>query len=70
MLFRARQDPRHPSNRQKLLRYNNKMEQEYGVQWRKVVEDEDREEEGEGATVEKASSCFFVFSGVVVVGFC
>eukprot|EP00903_Cladosiphon_okamuranus_P007802 g7551.t1 len=47
------EDPRHPSNRQKLLRYNNKMEQEYGVQWRKVLEDQDREEEGEGATVEK-----------------
>ncbi|CAN0253428.1 unnamed protein product, partial [Ectocarpus sp. 12 AP-2014] len=38
------QDPRHPSNRQKLLRFNNKMEQEHGPQWRKVMEDEDAEE--------------------------
>lgn len=38
------QDPRHPSNRQKLLRHNNKMEQEHGPQWRKVMEDEDAEE--------------------------
>ncbi|CAM9834851.1 unnamed protein product, partial [Scytosiphon promiscuus] len=37
-------DPRNPSNRQKLLRYNNKMEQEHGPDWRKVMEDLDAEE--------------------------
>lgn len=40
----AVQDPRNPSNRQKLLRYNNKMEQEHGPDWRKVMEDLDAEE--------------------------
>ncbi|CAN0189214.1 unnamed protein product, partial [Laminaria digitata] len=38
------QDPRNPSNRQKLMRYNSKMEQEHGLQWRKLMEDEDEEE--------------------------
>lgn len=50
------QDPRNPSNRQKLLRFNNKMEQEHGLLWRKVMEDEDAEE----GAAEKAS-CFSVF---------
>ena len=39
-----RQDPRNPSNRQKLMRYNSKMEQEHGPEWRKIMEDEDEEE--------------------------
>ncbi|CAN0150637.1 unnamed protein product [Ascophyllum nodosum] len=38
------EDPRYPSNRQKLLRFNSKMEQEHGPQWRKLMEAEDLEE--------------------------
>lgn len=46
------QDPRNPSNRQKLMRFNSKMEQEHGLNWRKVMENEDAEE----GAAEKASS--------------
>lgn len=38
------QDPQYPSNRQKLLRFKSKMEQEHGSQWRKIMENEDLEE--------------------------
>lgn len=50
----ALQDPRNPNNRQKLLRYNTKMEQEHGPNWRRSVEEEDEELGQEGAA-EKVS---------------
>lgn len=43
------QDARNPGNRQKLLRYNSKMEQEHGPHWRQIMEEEDREFGQEGA---------------------